>query len=73
MGLGAEEPVELEPVRRGEGPGFEALSSSARRTGEQHRVIHARANRATGARSVGAATREELERGNALLLRELRQ
>jgi superfamily II DNA or RNA helicase len=131
MGMGAEEPVELETVRR-EGLGFEALSSSAaqldeailtqttmqlfatddappsprrraaaapepapesafaarerlraerarlvglvsRRTGEEHRVIHARANRATGARSVGAATREELERGNALLLRELRQ
>jgi superfamily II DNA or RNA helicase len=132
MGMSAEEPVELESLRRAEGPGFEALSSSAaqldeailtqttmqlfatddasppprpraaaapepapesafaarerlraerarlvglvsRRTGEQHRVIHARANRATGARSVGAATREELERGNALLLRELRQ
>jgi superfamily II DNA or RNA helicase len=130
MGMGAEEPAELEPAQRGEGPRFEALSSSAaqldeailtqttmqlfatedtpspprrrattpaepaetpfaarerlraeraslvglvsRRTGEQHRVIHARANRATGARSVGAATREELERGNELLRRELR-
>jgi superfamily II DNA or RNA helicase len=132
MGLGAEEPVELEPVRRGDGPGFEALSSSAaqldeailtqttmqlfatedpppptrarataapgpapeaafaarerlraerarlvalvsRRTREQHRAIHARVNRATGARSVGAATREELERGNELLRRELQR
>jgi superfamily II DNA or RNA helicase len=131
LGAAADEPVELEPVRRGEGPGFEALSSSvaeldeailtqttmqlfatddapaparrattpppepapesafaarerlrsergrlvglvSRRTGEQHRVIHARVNRASGARSVGAATREELERGNELLRRELR-
>jgi hypothetical protein len=131
LGAAAEEPVELEPVRRGEGPGFEALSSSiaqldeailtqttlqlfatddapasarpaattrpepapesafaarerlrsergrlvglvSRRTGEQHRVIHARVNLASGARSVGAATREELERGNKLLRRELR-
>ena len=131
MGAGAEEPVELELAQRGEGPGFEALSSSAaqldeailaqtsmqlfatedqraerpraaaarepaaetafaarerlraerarlvalvsRRTGEQHRVVHGRVNRATGARSVGAATREELERGNELLQRELRR
>jgi hypothetical protein len=45
----------------------------AGRTGEQHRVIHGRINRATGARSVGAATLHELERGNELLLRELRR
>jgi hypothetical protein len=45
----------------------------SRRTGEQHRVIHGRVNRATGARSVGAATRDELERGNELLQRELRR
>jgi hypothetical protein len=44
----------------------------ARRTGEEHRVIHARINRRTGAASVGAATREQLERGNDLLSRELR-
>jgi hypothetical protein len=43
----------------------------ARRTGETHRDIHARINRATGARSVGAATRAQLEKGNALLGREL--
>jgi superfamily II DNA or RNA helicase len=133
LGAGAEEPLEVEPAKRGEGPGFEALSSSvaqldeailaqtsmqlfatedespepprpgaaaasepapetafaarerlraerarlvalvSRRTGEQHRVIHARINRATGARSVGAATREELERGIGLLQRELRR
>jgi superfamily II DNA or RNA helicase len=132
MGVDVEEPVELDPVRRGDGPGFEALSSSdaqldeailtqtsmqlfatedepapvrpraaaarepapetafaarerlraerarlvalvSGRTGEQHRVVHGRVNRATGARSVGAATREELERGNELLQRELRR
>jgi superfamily II DNA or RNA helicase len=131
LGVAEDEP-ELEPVRRGEGPGFEALSSSAaqldeailtqttmqlfatedappapgsrpagrpepapetafaarerlraerarlvslvsRRTGEQHRVIHGRVNRATGAGSVGDATREELERGNELLRRDLRR
>ena len=44
----------------------------ARRTGEEHRSIHARINRATGASSVGAATRDQLERGNQLLSRELR-
>src|SRR3954454_22184786 len=43
----------------------------ARRTGEEHRTIHARVNRATGAGTVGSATREQLERGNALLAREL--
>ena len=130
LGRDADEPVALEPVKRGEGPGFEALSSTGAqldeailtrttmqlfatedapapaarpappavtgesahalreglraerarlvrlvsgRTREQHRVIHARINRATGARSVGAATREELERGNDLLRRELRR
>jgi hypothetical protein len=43
----------------------------ARRTGEEHRAIHGRVNRATGAGTVGSATREQLERGNALLAREL--
>jgi hypothetical protein len=43
----------------------------ARKTGEEHRTVHGRINRATGAASVGAATRDELERGNALLSREL--
>jgi superfamily II DNA or RNA helicase len=47
------------------------VSRRARQTGEEHRAIHARINRATGARSVGAATREQLEKGNALLSREL--
>jgi superfamily II DNA or RNA helicase len=43
----------------------------ARKTGEPHRNVHARINRATGAASVGAATREQLEKGNRLLAREL--
>jgi superfamily II DNA or RNA helicase len=43
----------------------------SRRTGEEHKVIHARVNRATGARSVSAATREQLEQGIELLRREL--
>jgi superfamily II DNA or RNA helicase len=43
----------------------------SRKTGEPHSAVHARINRATGARSVGAATREQLEKGNALLSREL--
>jgi superfamily II DNA or RNA helicase len=43
----------------------------ARRTGESHREIHARINRATDVRSVGAATRAQLEKGNELLTREL--
>lgn len=47
------------------------VAQLARRTGEPHREIHARINRRTGARSVGAATREQLEKGNALLEREL--
>ncbi len=41
------------------------------KTGEPHRNVHARINRATGAASVGAATREQLEKGNELLRREL--
>ena len=49
------------------------VSLVSRRTGEQHRVIHGRVNRATGAGSVGDATREELERGNELLRRDLRR
>ena len=47
------------------------VSRLARRTGEEHRAIHARINRATGAGTVSSATREQLERGNALLAREL--
>ena len=48
------------------------VSDISRRTGEAHRAIHGRMNRATGATSVGGATMDQLERANALLLRELR-
>lgn len=48
------------------------VSDVARRTGEEHRAIHARINRAAGIPSVSSATREQLERGNELLRRELR-
>ncbi len=54
---------------RGERSRLVALVS--RKTGEEHKAIHARINRATGARSVGAATRTQLERGIELLKREL--
>jgi superfamily II DNA or RNA helicase len=47
------------------------VARRARTTGEQHRAINARINRTTGARSVGDATLEQLERANALLRREL--
>jgi hypothetical protein len=47
------------------------VSSLARRTGEEHRVINARLNRDTGAPSVAKATVEQLEKANALLEREL--
>jgi len=43
----------------------------SRQTGEEHRAIHARINRATGAATVSAATLEQLDRGNALLAKEL--
>jgi superfamily II DNA or RNA helicase len=43
----------------------------ARRTSKSHREIQARINRDTRARSVASATIEQLERGNAILRREL--
>jgi superfamily II DNA or RNA helicase len=43
----------------------------ARRTKKSHREVQARINRATRASSVASATIEQLERGNALLRREL--
>ncbi|MEA2422960.1 MAG: hypothetical protein QOF55_2059, partial [Thermoleophilaceae bacterium] len=49
------------------------VADICRRSGEPHRQIHARMNRATGSKSVGAATVEQLERANELLTRELRQ
>jgi hypothetical protein len=49
------------------------VADVCRRTGESYREIHARMNRATGAKSVGAATIDQLERANALLVQELRR
>jgi superfamily II DNA or RNA helicase len=43
----------------------------ARRTGKSHREVQARINRASRTRSVASATIEQLERGNAMLRREL--
>ena len=48
------------------------VADLSRLTGEPHRAIHARMNQATGAKSVSAATADQLERANELLLRELR-
>jgi superfamily II DNA or RNA helicase len=42
----------------------------ARATGEEHRTINARVNRAVGVASVAKSTVEQLERANALLERE---
>jgi len=50
----------------------ELVAVVARRTGEPYKVVHARINRATGARSVTAATADQLERGNRMLAREAR-
>ncbi len=49
----------------------EMVADVSRRTGESHREVHARINRVTGAASVGKATREQLEKGNAILLADL--
>ncbi len=48
------------------------VADLSRLTGEPYKAIHARLNRATGAKSVAAATADQLERANELLLRELR-
>ena len=47
------------------------VADVARRSGNSHREIQARINRATQARSVAGATIEQLERGNEVLRREL--
>jgi superfamily II DNA or RNA helicase len=47
------------------------VADVARRTSKSHREIQARINRATRAPSVASATIEQLERGNAILRREL--
>jgi superfamily II DNA or RNA helicase len=49
------------------------VADVARRTNKSHREIQARINRATRARSVAGATIDQLERGNAMLRRELRR
>lgn len=72
-------PADAEPKResayetrerlRGERSGL--VAKVARRTGKSHREVQARINRATRARSVASATIDQLERGNAMLRREL--
>ncbi len=47
------------------------VANVARRTNKSHREVQARINRATRARSVASATIDQLERGNAMLRREL--
>jgi superfamily II DNA or RNA helicase len=47
------------------------VADVARRTGQSHREIQARVNRGTRTRSVTSATIDQLERGNAMLRREL--
>jgi superfamily II DNA or RNA helicase len=47
------------------------VARRARVSGESHREINARVNRATGVRAVGEATLEQLARANELLRREL--
>ena len=43
----------------------------ARATGEEHRIVNARLNRAVGAASVAKSTAEQLEKANALLEKEI--
>ena len=47
------------------------VADVARRTNKSHREIQGRINRATRARSVSSASIDQLERGNAILRREL--
>jgi superfamily II DNA or RNA helicase len=72
-------PKDLEPERESAYATRERLRSErrqlvadvARRTNKSHREIQARINRTTRVRSVAGATIEQLERGNAILRREL--
>jgi superfamily II DNA or RNA helicase len=72
-------PEDLEPEResayatreRLRGERRSLVTDVARRTGKSHREVQARVNRETRTRSVTSATIEQLERGNALLRREL--
>lgn len=50
----------------------ELVADVSRKTGESYQQINGRINRELGVQSVSKATREELERGNALLERDLR-
>ncbi|HRV60762.1 MAG TPA: hypothetical protein P5138_09030, partial [Solirubrobacterales bacterium] len=50
----------------------ELVADVSRRTGESYQQINARINQVLGVASVSKATREELERGNALLERDLK-
>lgn len=50
----------------------ELVADVSRKTGESHQQVNGRINRELGVDSVSKATREELERGNALLERDLR-
>jgi len=47
------------------------VAELSRRSGDSHRELNGRVNREVGVASVGAATSEQLERANALLVREL--
>jgi len=47
------------------------VADLSRQTREPHRHIHARMNKATGAKSVAASTVEQLEKANAILGKEL--
>ncbi|HEX3239187.1 MAG TPA: DEAD/DEAH box helicase family protein [Solirubrobacterales bacterium] len=72
-------PEDLEPEResayatreRLRGERKTLVADVARRTGKSHREVQARINRATRTRSVTSATIDQLERGNAMLRREL--
>ena len=50
----------------------ELVADVSRKTGESYQQINGRINRELGVDSVSKATRDELERGNALLERDLR-
>jgi superfamily II DNA or RNA helicase len=75
----AAEPEDREPERESAYEARERLRNErkrlvgdvARRTNKSHREIQARVNRDTRVRSVANATIEQLERGNAILRREL--
>jgi superfamily II DNA or RNA helicase len=82
----AKKPIVAKPVAKDRDPARETayetrerlraersrlVGDVARRTNKSHREIQARINRETRVRSVAGATIDQLERGNALLRREL--